>query len=109
MELYFLLNAIMNIFYISKKLKTSNNLSLEEYVSLLNPFYFNNNLFSNVQVGGEDEDDTFGLKYYVKLFLRILAWLLFFCFFGPMAPWVLLTWHTFKRLILGYKIYFRQY
>ena len=116
MELYSLIIAINNIYNTHIKLKTAKTIDINKFFELLNPFFILEHTFSNNMLGGflinsgdEQGEDIFGLRYYVRLFLKIMVWILFFCFFGPMAPWVLLTWYTFKRCYKGYKIYFRQY
>ena len=110
MDIYFLTNSIMNSYRITQKLKDTNEINLDEYIRLFNPLSnsLNNQSSYSIQAGGDD-DEPGSFKYYVKLFLKIFAWLIFICFFGPLFPWVLLTFYTFKRLIMGYKIYFRQY
>ena len=106
MDVFFLVNGMMNVYNTQNKLKTTNEIELEEFIGLLNPFVFYK---SSLLSGGGDDDERGGLKYYAKVFLKIFAWLLFFCFFGPLAPWVLISWYTFRRLYRGYKMYFRQY
>ena len=106
MDIFFLVNGMMNIHRTRDSLKNINDIELSEFIGLLNPFVFNG---SKILSGGGDDDEGGGLKYYAKLILKILAWLLFFCFFGPLAPWVLISWYTFRRLYRGYKMYFRQY
>ena len=111
MDIYFLTNGAMNTYRAAERLQTSRDMQLDEYVELFNPFIFRQQF--GQQVGGDDEggddEEAGGLKYYTKLFLKIFAWIIFWCFFGPLGPWILLTWYTFKRLIFGYKVYFRQY
>lgn len=106
MDIYFLTHGIINSYRISNKIKNADEINMSDYLTLLNPFQRQGNY--SVQIGGED-DEPGSFKYYTKLFLKIFAWLIFLCFFGPLFPWVLLTFYTFKRLITGYKIYFRQY
>ena len=106
MDIYFLTHGIINSYRISNKIKNTNEINMSEYLTLLNPFIRHDNY--PIQIGGED-DEPGSFKYYTKLFLKIFAWLIFLCFFGPLFPWVLLTFYTFKRLITAYKIYFRQY
>ena len=103
----------MNVYKNYYKLINTDNMDITKFISLFNPFSFNK--YNPILIGGannddDDEDDEWGtLKFYTKLFLKILVWVIFFCFFGPLGPWVIFTWYTFKRLFLGYKIYFRQY
>lgn len=115
MDLYNLTIGILNIYKNANNLSTIKEININTFLDKFNPFNLNhinsNYLF---QVGGEDdggdgEVNKISLKYIIKLITKIFFWLLFFLFFGPMAPWVLLAYYTFKRLILGYKIYFRQY
>ena len=78
MDIFFLVNGMMNIHRSRNSLKNINDIELGEFISLLNPFVFNG---SKILSGGGDDDEGGGLKYYAKLFLKILAWLLFLCFF----------------------------
>ena len=116
MEIYFLINALYNIYNTHVKLKTAKSIDINKFFELINPFVILENTFSKNMLGGflirrgdEKGEDTFVLRYYVRLFLKIMVWISFWCFFGPLGPWVLLTWYTFKRCYKGYKIYFRQY
>ena len=112
MDLYNLTNGILNIYNNANNLSTIKEINIDTFLDKFNPFSLNNSNYL-FQIGGEDdggdgEVNKVSLKYIIKLITKIFFWLLFFLFFGPMAPWVLLAYYTFKRLFIGYKIYFRQ-
>ena len=40
MDVFFLVNGMMNVYNTQNKLKTTNEIELEEFIGLLNPFVF---------------------------------------------------------------------
>lgn len=107
MDIFFLTNGISNTYQLYKDQNIENELNVNYLLGMFNNI--NNTL--NLQEGGSDSgagESGIGLVFLAKLFIKIFAWLLVLCFFGPMFPWIIFTYYTFKRLFIGYKIYFRQ-